>query len=104
VLKKLLLPFKLGLGGRVGSGLQGMSWISIADVMQIIRKRISNNPESGPINLAAQQPISNLDFSEHLGQPLHRLHFNAVARFYGEVAFRRNGGSAATRQLPSYFT
>lgn len=72
VLKKLLLPFKLGLGGRIGSGLQGMSWISLADVMHIIHMLILDNPESGPINLVAQQPINNLDFSADLAQSLHR--------------------------------
>ena len=91
VLKKLLLPFKLGLGGRVGSGLQGMSWISIADVMQIIHNLISNNPESGPINLVAQQPISNLDFSEYLGQSLHRPHFMPLPGFMVKLLFGEMG-------------
>jgi NAD dependent epimerase/dehydratase family enzyme len=91
VLKKLLLPFTRGLGGRVGSGLQGMSWISIVDVMQIIHKLISNNPESGPINLVAQQPISNLDFREHLGQSLHRPHFMPLPGFMVKLLFGEMG-------------
>ena len=91
VLKKLLLPFKLGLGGRVGSGLQGMSWISIADVVQIIHKLISNNPECGPINLVAQQPISNLDFSEYLGKSLRRPHFTPLPGFMVKLLFGEMG-------------
>ena len=75
VLKKLLLPFKMGLGGPIGSGQQYMSWISIVDVMQIIHKLILDNPTSGPINLVAEQPISNLDFSAQLGKSLHRPNF-----------------------------
>ncbi|MFT4816264.1 MAG: hypothetical protein ACI80L_002925 [Pseudohongiellaceae bacterium] len=81
VLKKLLLPFKLGLGGRIGNGKQGMSWISIADVVQVIHKLISDNPESGPINLVAQQPISNLDFTANLAYALHRPNFVPLPGF-----------------------
>jgi uncharacterized protein (TIGR01777 family) len=91
VLKKLLLPFKLGLGGRIGSGQQGMSWISIVDVMHIIHKLIVDNPESGPINLVAQQPISNLDFSADLGQALHRPHFMPLPGFMVKLLFGEMG-------------
>ena len=91
VLKKLLLPFKLGLGGRIGSGQQGMSWISIADVMQIVHRLISDNPKSGPINLVAQDPISNLDFSAHLGQSLHRPHFMPLPGFMVKLLFGEMG-------------
>lgn len=81
VLKKLLLPFKLGLGGRIGNGQQGMSWISIADVVHIVQKLITDNPESGPINLVARQPISNLDFSAQLAQSLRRPNFVPLPDF-----------------------
>jgi len=91
VLKKLLLPFRLGLGGRIGSGLQGMSWISITDVIQITHKLILDNPESGPINLVAQQAISNLDFSAHLAQALHRPNFIPLPAFLVKLLFGEMG-------------
>lgn len=91
VLKKLLLPFKLGLGGRIGSGRQGMSWISIADVMHIVEKLIRDNPESGPINLVAQQPISNLDFSANLAQTLHRPNLMPLPGFMVKLLFGEMG-------------
>ena len=91
VLKRLLLPFRLGLGGRIGSGLQGMSWISITDVMQITHKLILDNPESGPINLVAQQPISNLDFSADLAQALHRPNFMPLPAFMVKLLFGEMG-------------
>ena len=91
VLKKLLLPFKLGLGGRIGNGQQGMSWISIEDVMQIIHKLILDNPKSGPINLVARQPISNLDFSADLAQSLHRPSLIPLPGFMVKLLFGEMG-------------
>lgn len=72
VLKKLLLPFKLGLGGRIGNGQQYMSWISIVDVVQIIQHLLKKNPQCDPINLVAERPVTNADFTAQLGQALHR--------------------------------
>jgi len=91
VLKKLLLPFKLCLGGPIGSGQQGMSWISIADVMQIIHKLILDNPTSGPINLVAEQPISNLDFSAQLAKSLHRPSFMPLPGVMVKLLFGEMG-------------
>lgn len=91
VLKKLLLPFKLGLGGPIGSGQQDMSWISIADVMHIIHKLILDNPESGPINLVAQQAISNRDFSAQLAQSLRRPNFLPLPGFMVKLLFGEMG-------------
>lgn len=91
VLKKLLLPFKLGLGGPIGSGQQSMSWVSIADVMLIIHKLIVDSPACGPVNLVAQQPISNLDFSAQLAQSLRRPDFMPLPGFMVKLLFGEMG-------------
>lgn len=71
-LKKMLLPFKLGLGGRVGSGQQYMSWISMSDEIRAI-EFILNQPEiSGPVNLTAPNPVTNTEFTQALGHVLNR--------------------------------
>lgn len=72
VLKKMLLPFKLGLGGIIGNGRQYMSWISINDVVNIIELMLHNNKLSGPYNLVAPQPVTNSEFTKALGRCLHR--------------------------------
>ena len=91
VLKQLLLPFKLGLGGPIGSGAQCMSWISLADVLQIIERLVIEPPRTGPINLVSNQPVSNLEFSKQLGHALHRpavipLPAVIVKLLFGEMA------------------
>jgi len=72
VLGKLLLPFKMGLGGRIGSGKQFMSWISIDDVVRIVRRLLEDNPPCGPINLVAGETVRNADFSAALARRLSR--------------------------------
>ena len=71
-LKKMLLPFKLGLGGKLGSGKQLISWITIDDLIyQIYRILLSPHIE-GPVNLCAPKPISNMEFSKTLATTLFR--------------------------------
>jgi uncharacterized protein (TIGR01777 family) len=71
-LKKQLLPFKLGLGGRVGSGRQWMSWITIDDEIAAIVHLLGADGVSGPVNLTAPQPVTQIDFARTLGRVLHR--------------------------------
>ena len=71
-LKKMLLPFRLGLGGRLGSGTQWMSWISINDVVGAILHVLLTESFSGPVNLVAPEPIRNQDFTAILGRVLSR--------------------------------
>lgn len=72
VLQKMLLPFKMGLGGIVGNGKQYMSWISINDITHIIDYMIKHDQLSGPYNLVAPQPVTNRTFTKALGRALHR--------------------------------
>ena len=71
-LKKMLLPFRLGLGGRLGNGNQWMSWISIDDVVGAILHVLLTESFSGPANLVAPEPVRNRDFTAILGRVLSR--------------------------------
>ncbi len=68
----MLLPFRLGLGGRVGSGQQWWSWISIEDVVGGIQHALTAETLSGPVNLVAPQPVTNTEFTHALGRVLRR--------------------------------
>jgi uncharacterized protein len=74
-LKQMLLPFKLGVGGRQGSGKQWMSWIALADEVGAIRHAIENDALRGPVNLVAPAPVTNAEFAATLGRVLHRPAF-----------------------------
>lgn len=74
-LKQLLLPFKLGLGGRIGKGTQYMSWISLPDEVAAIRKVIDDPSIGGPVNLTAPRPVTNAEFTATLGKVLGRPTF-----------------------------
>lgn len=71
-LAALLLPFKLGAGGRVGSGRQYMSWIAIDDVVGSISHALLTEALSGPVNAVAPHPVTNREFTETLGRVLGR--------------------------------
>jgi uncharacterized protein (TIGR01777 family) len=79
-LKKLLPLFKLGLGGRFGSGRQWMSWISIEDELRAI-EHLLTSAAAGAVNLTAPAPVTNADFTKKLGQVLHRPTVVPVPRF-----------------------
>lgn len=71
-LQKMLPPFKLGLGGPVASGEQGMSWIHINDMVSLIEFVMNNQHLTGAINATAPTPQSNRAFSKTLAKVLHR--------------------------------
>lgn len=72
MLEKLLLPYKLGLGGVIGSGNQYISWVSIEDVVKMIFTLIENDCFHGPVNLVSNNPVTNREFVRALGGVLHR--------------------------------
>lgn len=80
VLKKTLLLFKAGLGGRIGSGQQWWSWISIDDEVAAIRFLIDRDI-SGPVNLSSPNPVTNAEYTKVLGHVLKRPTFLAVPSF-----------------------
>jgi uncharacterized protein len=71
-LAKLLLPFRLGAGGPMGSGRQWMSWIDREDVLRMIEWSIDHHNISGVYNVTAPNPATNRDFAKALGRVLHR--------------------------------
>ncbi|MDT7603819.1 MAG: uncharacterized protein QOF61_1816 [Acidobacteriota bacterium] len=71
-LAKMLLPFKLGVGGKVGSGRQFYSWIAIDDVVEIIHFALANENLSGAVNVVAPEPVTNAEFTKSLGRVLGR--------------------------------
>src|SRR6202046_2220646 len=71
-LRQMLTPFKLGLGGRLGSGKQWMSWVALDDVIGILRAALSNEQASGPVNVVAPNPVQNSEFPRVLASVLHR--------------------------------
>lgn len=71
-LKKMLLPFKLGLGGVFGSGEQYMSWVSIDDAVAMIQYVMTNDSLQGPVNFVTPNALNNRKFTKSLGQVLSR--------------------------------
>lgn len=71
-LQKMLTPFRLGLGGRLGSGKQWMSWIALEDVIEILKMAISNAALFGAVNVVAPRPVTNEEFTKTLASALHR--------------------------------
>lgn len=71
-LKRLLLPFRLGLGGPIGNGRQWMPWIHLQDEIGLIDFLLQRDDARGPYNACAPQPARNRDFTRALGRALHR--------------------------------
>lgn len=87
VLQKMLLPFRMGLGGVIGNGQQYMSWISIDDVVAIIATILDNDQMTGAYNLVAPQPVTNYRFTKSLGIALHRPTIFPLPAFIARLMF-----------------
>jgi uncharacterized protein len=98
-LPAMLLPFRLGLGGRIGSGQQYWSWISLEDVVGVILFALQGDSLRGPVNVVSPEPACNADFVRALGEELHRptilpLPAVAVRTLFGEMGDAALLGSA----------
>jgi len=71
-LPRMLLPFKLGIGGRIGSGNQYWSWISLGDVCAAIQHCLQSSALHGGVNLVSPSPVTNIEFTKILGRVLSR--------------------------------
>jgi uncharacterized protein len=80
-LGKLLSLFRLGLGGRLGSGKQWMSWVSLDDAVQVLLHALGDDSIHGAVNVTAPQPVTNAEFTHVLGRVLHRPAIAAVPAF-----------------------
>jgi uncharacterized protein (TIGR01777 family) len=71
-LPQMMLPFRFGVGGRLGSGQQWMSWITLADTIQIIQLALKNETVNGALNVVAPQPVTNAELTKSLAKATHR--------------------------------
>jgi uncharacterized protein len=86
-LGKMLLPFKLGGGGPIGSGRQWMSWIEREDAIRMVEWAIDRESVRGVYNVTAPEPVRNRDFARALGRALHRPAFVPAPAFALRLAF-----------------
>ena len=89
-LARLLWPFKMGLGGKVGAGNQYMSWVAIDDVVEAIDHILSDSRLFGPVNVVSPNPVTNLEFTKILGRVLSRptilnMPAPAIKLMFGEM-------------------
>jgi uncharacterized protein (TIGR01777 family) len=110
-LSRLLLPFKLALGGPIGNGRQWMPWVHIQDQIALIDFLLHKADASGPYNACAPHPVRNREFAQTLGQVLHRPAFMPMPAFalkvgLGELSGLLLGGQKALpeRLLAAGFT
>jgi uncharacterized protein len=71
-LPQMMRPFKFGVGGKLGSGKQWLSWITLEDTVAILRLALENANLSGPINIVSPQPVTNAEFTKTLAAAIHR--------------------------------
>ena len=102
-LKKMLLPFKMGLGGNIGKGQQYMSWVSIDDAVGIFDFILANDSIEGPVNLVSPTPVINSDFTKALGKALNRPTLFPIPAFMVRLLFGEMGDEcllSSTRVMP----
>lgn len=90
-LGKMLLPFKLGVGGRLGDGRQWMSWIDVQDMVGAIHHILKTDLLQGPVNLVAPKPVTNTEFTKTLAAALSRPALFPVPAFAARLAFGEMG-------------
>ena len=102
-LSNMLLPFKMGLGGVIGSGAQYMSWVSIDDAVGAMQHVIKNDSLRGPVNLVSPTAVTNREFTATLGRVLHRPTILPMPAFAARIAFGEMANElllASTRVFP----
>jgi hypothetical protein len=90
-LAKMLPPFKLGIGGRIGDGRQWMSWIDVQDMVGAIHHVLKSDLLQGPINMVAPKPVTNAEFTKTLGSVLSRPTILPMPAFAVKLAFGEMG-------------
>lgn len=86
-LAQMLTPFRLGVGGVLGSGQQFMSWISLDDLVRVIQFALSAAALAGPVNATAPEPVTNREFTKALGRVLGRPTIFPMPAFAARLAF-----------------
>jgi len=90
-LKKMLPPFRMGVGGKIGSGKQWMSWIALDDVVGALNFALTNDALAGPVNFVAPNPVTNAEFTKKLGQALSRPTLFPMPAFAVKLLFGEMG-------------
>jgi len=102
-LPKMLLPFRFGVGGRIGSGKQWMPWIALEDAVGIVRAAIADERYFGPINTVAPNAVRNAEFTRIVARVLHRPAIFAAPAFVLRAALGEMAQPlvlASTRAIP----
>ena len=86
-LAKMMTPFKMGMGGKIGSGTQFMSWVAMDDVTGAIYHTLTTDSLKGPVNVTAPNPVTNKEFTNTLGEVLKRPAVVPMPAFAAKLAF-----------------
>lgn len=86
-LKKMLLPFLAGAGGKIGGGKQWMSWVALDDVVGALHHALLRDDLAGPVNVVAPQTVTNADYTKTLGRVLRRPTIAPMPAFAAKAAF-----------------
>lgn len=86
-LAKMLPPFRMGIGGRIGDGKQWMSWIALDDVVNGLKFLIEERSTSGPVNFVSPNPVTNAEFTKTLGRALAKPTFFPIPAFGARLVF-----------------
>jgi uncharacterized protein len=90
-LPKMITPFRLGLGGRLGSGRQWWSWVAIDDVVGAIHHVLTDDTLQGPVNTVSPNPVTNAEFTNTLASALHRPAIFPMPAFAVKLVFGEMG-------------
>jgi uncharacterized protein (TIGR01777 family) len=107
LLKRMVPLFKMGVGGRLGSGRQFQSWITLADEVAAIRYLVATDGVEGPVNMVGPAPVSNAEFTAELARALHRPALLPAPAWGLRLAlggFADDGVLASQRVLPEKLT
>jgi len=103
-LLRLLLPFRVGLGGKIASGAQFMSWVGIDDVLGAFLHVLADSKIAGPVNVVSPNPVTNLDFTKTIGQVLSRPAIFSIPAAVINLVFGEMGRGvllSSTRVIPA---
>jgi uncharacterized protein len=103
-LSKMIVPFQFGVGGKIGSGNQYMSWVALDDVVGAINHALVNETLRGPVNVVAPNTVTNYEFTKTLGRVLSRPTIFSVPAFAARLAFGEMADAAllaSTRVEPA---
>ncbi len=102
-LAKMLTPFNVGMGGKVGSGKQYMSWVAIDDVTGAIYHALTTDTLKGPVNVTSPNPVTNKEFTNTLGRVLKKPTVMPMPAFAAKLAFGKMANDlllASTKVAP----